>query len=293
MTFVFLLSVWTLSDVPLTRFLATHRLAKLVCHREVLARDLLADDRESQQRTRKLSHGRHSSLSRHGSLTRPTSPLRTPRASNQGFRPSTSNGGSPRGIPLSPSNSGGDLRNSLGSSQMLADDEGEEEEEDMTDFAAGGRGSLTDDELDRLKSPPLMQRSLTSDASLSGSGRLRAASNATFSEDELPIPLRSSSIASISTASFSSHPPRTSPSTGSFPPSGSDFGASEDNLAAPDQVSLPDSVEELEPWRRTRAAKRVSLIDWGTLDQGGVSSLLRIREERRSEMGSAVGGSEG
>lgn len=120
-----------------------------------------------------------------------------------------------------------------------------------------------------------MQRSTTETPS---SGRFR--SN-TASEDELPP----TSIHRSPSPSLS-HPksPRPSTSLASLAPSG-DLGSelSEDVPLAspfPTTTELPEEEEEAEQWANTRAAKRVSLIAYETLDGPGVSSLIKIRERR-------------
>lgn len=126
-----------------------------------------------------------------------------------------------------------------------------------------------------------MQRSTTETLS---SGRFRAASNAA-SEDEFPP----QSIQRSPSPSLSHHKcPRPSTSLASLAPSG-DLGSefSEDVPLAspfPTTTELPEEEEEeAEQWANTRGAKRVSLIAYETLDGPGVSSLIKIREERRSE----------
>ncbi|GAA6053374.1 hypothetical protein NBRC10513_007240 [Rhodotorula toruloides] len=132
-------------------------LAKLVCYREVLSRDLLVEDREAERLLRKHSlHRTHSR--RTSSVPRQRSPSR------QHSRHSSANG------PARPSH----LSHSTTSPRRLhashTDSERTSFESAAESLSALANGtdldqplSLTDDELDRLqlRSPPLMQRSKT------------------------------------------------------------------------------------------------------------------------------------
>lgn len=132
-------------------------LAKLVCYREVLSRDLLVEDREAQRLLRKHSlhrtHSRRTSsvprqrspsrqLSRHPSTTEPLRPSQLFRSTTSPQRPKMAHSDSERSSFESAAESLSGLANGTDLDQPL---------------------SLTDDELDRLqiRSPPLMQRSKT------------------------------------------------------------------------------------------------------------------------------------
>ena len=211
----------------------TSSLAKLVCHREVLTRDLLVEDRESQ-RTRKLSsRGRLSS------------------SQTQSFVLGSSTTSWPAGHRLS--------------SAPLPRDS----------FDDPYSGALTDDELDRMRSPPLMQRSRTEgvEPRLSGEG-----DGGGGSEDELPTSrddLRRRPSPSASTASLVPGSVRSV----ATPNSVSDLAESEDSSGVAGGVSpVEQTEEEAEDWTRTRGANRVSLVDYSKL-----SELATLREDRRGE----------
>ncbi|KAM0786349.1 hypothetical protein ACM66B_001821 [Microbotryomycetes sp. NB124-2] len=141
------------------------RMATLLCHREVLSRDLLVEDRED----RPVRHGSH--RRRSSQRKRATSPNRTPRAFAQQWSPRRGNT-----APHAAMTDGPAARDSLDSvAQSFYD----------------AHQSLTDDELDRLKPPPPMQRSQTETlwaSSNSVAGRLRSGSAP--SEDEFAPTLR-------------------------------------------------------------------------------------------------------
>ncbi|GAA6032196.1 hypothetical protein JCM8097_007120 [Rhodosporidiobolus ruineniae] len=148
---------------------ARMNLAKLLAYREVLARDLLVEDRETERLVRKHSH--HRTLSRRGpSSPRPASPARRyPASPRHSFEPSSSFPTQPSALSRSTSS----LRPPRSSFQAHSDSEHtprnsfESTTDSLNNLFAGEHfhhpTSLTDDELDRLqlKSPPLMQRSKT------------------------------------------------------------------------------------------------------------------------------------
>ncbi|EMS19609.1 ARF guanyl-nucleotide exchange factor [Rhodotorula toruloides NP11] len=132
-------------------------LAKLICYREVLSRDLLVEDREAERLLRKHSlhrtHSRRTSSvprqrspsrqhSRHSSATGPARPSHLSHSTTSPRRMKASHTDSERTSFESAAESLSALANGTDLDQPL---------------------SLTDDELDRLqlRSPPLMQRSKT------------------------------------------------------------------------------------------------------------------------------------
>ncbi|KAK4699894.1 hypothetical protein P7C70_g6361, partial [Phenoliferia sp. Uapishka_3] len=215
-------------------------LAKLVCHREVLTRELLVEDRESQ-RTRKVSRGRLASG------------------------------------PFNGSNGWPPVAGSRVTSSTFTDvDDGFRDSFEST--ADPYVGALTDDELDRIKSPPMMHRSLTQTDEVQ---RLR--SGTITSEDELP----SRDMAKGSTADSRSSLGRSllhgkhTPSVASFTDHApSEVGSVDDSLSpSPVDASLSTLVdeEEAEDWRQTRGAKHVSIIDYDAL------ALATLREVTTNE----------
>lgn len=137
----------------------THSLAKLVCHREVLSRDLLVEDRE----TRPARHGSH----RRRNSSRPPSPSQqTPRPPNQQWPSSLR-------APDRPPSPQSNPRDSFDSAP-----------EQRNDF--GARESVSEDELDRLRSAPPLQRSQTETLWSSTGVAPRNRFSTGFSEDELP-----------------------------------------------------------------------------------------------------------
>ncbi|GAA5888041.1 hypothetical protein JCM5296_005413 [Sporobolomyces johnsonii] len=148
---------------------ARMNLVKLICYREVLSRDLLVEDRETERLIRKHSHHRSHSR-RTSSIPRQRSP--PPHHHSHPHH-------APRNVhshatisahwssPLSRSNS------SLAPPRMFPSDGNttdyttrdsfESATESLSGLDAGHSYSLTDDELDRLqlRSPPQMQRSKT------------------------------------------------------------------------------------------------------------------------------------
>jgi hypothetical protein len=142
-------------------------LAKLVCYREVLSRDLLVEDRETERLVRKHSHRRTHSR-RTSNMSRANSPTphypSSPRQSSSFYPSSSSNGNA--FSPLARSSSS--LRPPRASYHTQSDGE---EHTPRHSFESATESlnqpqSLTDDELDRLqlRSPPLMQRSRTESA---------------------------------------------------------------------------------------------------------------------------------
>lgn len=164
-------------------------LAKLLCHREVLSRELLVEERDTRP-SRKESQRRRVS----GRRKRPSSPMRTPQASSQLWQ----NFSHPPSVQTD--------------SELDSRDCYESAPEDL-----GPRHSITDDEdsLAQIRSPP-MQRSLTDSAWTTG--RFRSVSGASSSQqDELP-PTRPTSMLSPAMSSGSLHPTSTifAPSLGSL-----------------------------------------------------------------------------
>ncbi|GAA5852443.1 hypothetical protein JCM8547_006785 [Rhodosporidiobolus lusitaniae] len=159
---------------------ARMNLAKLVCYREVLSRDLLVEDRETERLVRKHSH--HRTHSRRTSSIRARSPApllpASPRQSS--FQHGANGSTSTFTSPLSQSTSS--LRPPKASFGTGHHSDSEHTPRNSFDSAAdsltgafdtaniGQPMSLTDDELDRLqfRSPPLMQRSRTEDWSMLG-----------------------------------------------------------------------------------------------------------------------------
>ncbi|KAK4050285.1 hypothetical protein OIV83_003606 [Microbotryomycetes sp. JL201] len=129
------------------------RLATLLCHREVLSRELLVEDRED----RPVRHGSH--RRRNSQRRRANSPNRTPRIFAQPWSPRRGNAAP----DANDADAGPDARDSFDSAAQNFYD---------------AHQSLTDDELDRLKTPPPMQRSQTETLWTTNTvaGRLRSGS---------------------------------------------------------------------------------------------------------------------
>lgn len=147
---------------------STCRLAKLVCYREVLSRDLLVEDREAERLLRKQSlhrsHSRRTSSqhrpqrsppvpSPHTTLS-PHATIKAPSRSSALSRPSTS---------LHPDSAA--AAQASDTEYHLARSSFESTADSFSNIASDAHPlSLTDDELDRLQAraaPPLMQRSKT------------------------------------------------------------------------------------------------------------------------------------
>ncbi|KAM0747277.1 hypothetical protein T439DRAFT_98029 [Meredithblackwellia eburnea MCA 4105] len=227
----------TAALLPIERRVRYSRLnlAKLVCHREVLSRDLLVEDRE--QRTRKIFRGRVSS----GHLGSSTSSV--PWSLGQSSIPLTA------------------------ASRISESDNLRPASFDSDPYA----GALTDDELDRaLRSPPMMQRSRTElDASRLRSGSVGA------SEDELPSReigrqavspgASTTSLPSMVNRKSQSHPSagvgtlaEISSLTEPLPPRRS---------ASSQSIEQVREAEVAEDWRSTKAGhlRRLSLVDYESL----------------------------
>ena len=157
-----------LRNLSLTLSPSTCRLAKLVCYREVLSRDLLVEDREAERLLRKQSlhrsHSRRTSSqhrpqrsppvpSPHTTLS-PHATIKAPSRSSALSRPSTS---------LHPDSAA--AAQASDTEYHLARSSFESTADSFSNIASDAHPlSLTDDELDRLQAraaPPLMQRSKT------------------------------------------------------------------------------------------------------------------------------------
>ncbi|GAA5940665.1 hypothetical protein JCM1841_002015, partial [Sporobolomyces salmonicolor] len=180
---------------------ARMNLVKLICYREVLSRDLLVEDRETERLIRKHSHHRSHSR-RTSSIPRQRSP---PPHHHSHLHHAAHNVHSPTTVsaqwssPLSRSNS------SLAPPRMFPSDGNttdyttrdsfESATESLSGLGAGHSLSFTDDELDRLqlRSPPQMQRSKTEQdwaTAMEHLARAPAESVAhTDDELELPVPV--------------------------------------------------------------------------------------------------------
>lgn len=218
-------------------------LAKLVCHREVLTRDLLVEDRESQ-RTRKVSRGR----------------LSLPPAQQQ-----------PASWPTG---------QRIGSQPFADDVDGNRDSFDST--ADPYAGALTDDELDRMRAQaPTMLRSRTEQdgGGLLRAGSAGASEDELPSRDIAKQSPPESHLSLV--PGHVGLRTRTAPSESSFADlTPSEVGSQHESLAPSpvEQPLHPERVEEeAEDWRRTRGAVRVSLIDYDSL------ALATLREERRGE----------
>ncbi|GAA5832425.1 hypothetical protein JCM11251_006450 [Rhodosporidiobolus azoricus] len=145
--------------------------AKLVCYREVLSRDLLVEDREAERLARKHSHLRTAGR-RPSSTPRNRSPVPQPHSSprHSSFLPHSHDSASlsQSTSSLRPPRSPHDFSHSDGEHTPRGSfDSLVSAFEDSQHFRQPQ--SLTDDELDRLqvRSPPLMQRSRTEEGQLS------------------------------------------------------------------------------------------------------------------------------
>ncbi|KAK4051990.1 hypothetical protein OIO90_004520 [Microbotryomycetes sp. JL221] len=168
---------------PLERAIRQTRmsLAKLLCHREVLARDLLVEDRED----RPVRHGSH--RRRNSSRRRGTSPNRTPRPFAHQWSPR-------RAVIGGSDDTRVDQENKELTNERQVRDSFDSASQDFYDAPQ----SLTDDELDRLKPPPIMRRSQTETTwtgLINDNRRTRSASTSGPSDDEF-VPFARSSLMS-------------------------------------------------------------------------------------------------
>ncbi|KAL8276511.1 hypothetical protein RQP46_011112 [Phenoliferia psychrophenolica] len=242
---------------------ARMNLAKLVCHREVLTRDLLVEDRESQ-RTRKVSRGRLSASHTHPFML----------SASHGYPSSSTTTTWPVGQRIGSGSAGSRSRHSFAATEDPRDSF------ESASVADPYVGALTDDELDRMRSPPLMARSSTE----TGEQRRASIGAGGASEDELPNrddlmavrrPSPSDSTTSLAPGSNSV---KSFATPSDLAPS--EVGSLDSPVEGPSSSvpSLSRDEEEAEDWRRTRGANRVSLVDYSKL-----SELATLREDRRGE----------
>ncbi|GAA5933388.1 uncharacterized protein JCM15063_001302 [Sporobolomyces koalae] len=165
-------------------------LVKLVCYREILSRDLLVEDRETERFVRQHSLRRAGSKS-----VRPQSP------------PCQHDAMSPRTLRLSQSQSSLTVPTPYGTANGngSCSETGRDSFESATEsLNLGAQHAFTDDELDRLqvRSPPLMQRSRTEQDWSMAMEHLRSLPDPRSgpAEDELELPMHSERPTSASTS---------------------------------------------------------------------------------------------